>query len=293
MRHLPSLVALKAFEAAAWRQSFKLAAADLGVTPTAVSHQIKQLEAELGVSLFTRRPRGIAVTPEGRALFIDLRRAFDAIAEAVERTRERRRIAALAAPAALAERLLLPRIDDFRARCPGWDLRLRICDDADEPRDGATDVVIRCGPLEAQSRFAATPLPPQRFAPVCSPTLGVRRPRHLATATLLHCPSTPSWRQWLEARGKGRFDPESGLRFEDEAALIRAAVAGRGVALARLPLVARELRSEALAQPFGPHLDGPSYHLVHSHGAQDQPAVAVLRDWLLAELVDTPRGADQ
>jgi LysR family glycine cleavage system transcriptional activator len=286
MRHLPSLVALKTFEAAARRQSFKLAAADLGVTPTAVSHQIKRLEQELGLPLFTRRPREIAITPEGHAFFLDLQRAFDAIAEAVERTRRGRRTAALAAPAALTERLLLPRIDAFRARCPGWDLRLQVADDVSELRDGATDVAIRCGPPDTDSRLVATPLPLplQRCAPVCSPLLDIRRPRHLATATLLHCPSTPSWRHWLEARGKGRFDPDSGLLFENEASVIRAALAGRGVALARLPLIARELRSGALVQPFGPELDGPGYYLVHSHGAEDRPAVAVLRDWLLAEL---------
>jgi LysR family glycine cleavage system transcriptional activator len=293
MRPLPSLVALKTFAAAARRQSFKLAATDLGVTPTAVSHQIKQLEAEMGLPLFTRRPREIAVTPEGHAFFLDLQRAFDAIAEAVERTRERRRTAAIAAPAAVMERLLLPGIDAFRARCPGWDLRLQVSDDSGDWRHGAPDVAIRCGPPDANSRLVATPLPPQRFAPVCSPLLDIRRPRHLATATLLHCPSTPSWRQWLEARGKGRFDPDSGLLVEDEAAVIRAAVAGRGVALARLALIARELRSGALAQPFGPDIDGPGYYLVHSHDAADGPAVAVLRDWLVAELADAPSGADQ
>lgn len=294
MRPLPSLVALRAFAAAARRQSFKLAAADLGVTPTAVSHQIKQLETEIGSSLFTRRPRAVVLTPEGRAFFLDLQRAFDAIAEAVERTRGsvcRAQTATLAAPEGFAARRLVPRIAAFRARFPGFDLRLQLCDAPADFVAGAADAAIRCGAAD-HSGLVATPLLTNSFAPVCSPHIGVRRPRHLATTTLLHCPSAPGWRRWLEERGKGRFDPDAGLAFDDEDGAIRAAVAGRGVALASLALVAPELESGALIQPFGPALGGPGYCLVHPPGADDRAAVAVLRDWLVAEFAgETARAA--
>jgi LysR family glycine cleavage system transcriptional activator len=284
MRHLPSLVALRAFEAAASRQSFKLAAGDLGVTPTAVSHQIKQLETELGEPLFTRRPREVSLTPKGRVLFLDLRQGFDAIEAAVARMGEagdRVQTATLSAPAAFISRLLLPRIAAFRARCPGWDLWLQVADGPAGLAIGA-DAAIRRNPGE-DAGLVATPLFADRFAPVCSPHIDVRRPRHLATATLLHCPSAPSWRRWLEERGKGRFDPDSGLTFDDQDGAIRAAVAGRGVALASLALVASERESGALIQPFGPALDEPRYDLVLPPGAEDRTATAVLRDWLLAE----------
>lgn len=285
MRHLPSLVALRAFEAAASRRSFKLAAGDLGVTPTAVSHQIKQLETELGEPLFTRRPREVSLTTKGRVLFLDLRQGFDAIEAAVARMGEagdRVQTATLSAPTAFISRLLLPRIAAFRARCPGWDLRLQVADGPTGLATGGADAAIRRNPGE-DAGLVVTPLFADRFAPVCSPHINVRRPRHLATATLLHCPSAPSWRRWHEERGKGRFDPDSGLTFDDQDGAIRAAVAGRGVALASLALAASELESGALIQPFGPALDGPRYDLVLPSGAEDRPAAAVLRDWLLAE----------
>jgi LysR family glycine cleavage system transcriptional activator len=284
MRHLPSLVALRAFEAAATRQSFKLAAVDLGVTPTAVSHQIRQLESELGQRLFIRRPRAVALTDAGRALFHDLRQGFERIESAVERLRggDRNRIATLSASAAVAERLLLPRAVAFRAAHPGWELRLHVAERPGDLTCGEADAAI-CGGAETCAGLVAFPLVVDRFAPVCSPHVAVRRPRHLATATLLHCPSAPSWRRWLEERGKGRFDPDAGLTCDDQDAAIRAAVAGRGVALASLALAASELASGALIQPFGPALEGQRYDVVVPPGAGDRPAVAVLTDWLLAE----------
>jgi LysR family glycine cleavage system transcriptional activator len=291
MRHLPSLVALRAFEAAATRQSFKLAAVDLGVTPTAVSHQIRQLETELGLPLFIRRPRAVALTIEGRALFHDLRQGFDMIEGAVERRRgdgDRRRIATLSASAAVAARLLLPRASAFRAARPGWELRLHVAERPGDLTRGEADAAI-CAGADARPGLVAIPLVVDRFAPVCSPHIAVRRARHLAAATLLHCPSTPSWRRWLEERGKGRFDPDSGLTCDDQDAAIRAAVAGRGVALASLALAASELASGELIQPFGPTLEGPRYDVVFTPGAEDRPSVAVLRDWLLAEFPREPK----
>jgi LysR family glycine cleavage system transcriptional activator len=285
MRHLPSLVALRAFESAATRQSFKLAAVDLGVTPTAVSHQIKQLESELGLRLFIRRPRAVALTDEGRGLFEELRHSFDRIESAVERMRgggDRRRIATLSASAAVAARLLLPRAAVFRAARPGWELRLHVAERPGDLDRGEADAAI-CAGADASPALVAIPLAVDRFAPVCSPHVEVRRARHLATATLLHCPSAPSWRRWLEERGKGRFDPDSGLTCDDQDAAIRAAVAGRGVALSSLALAASELASGALIQPFGPALEGPRYDFVFPPGAEDRPAVAILRDWLRAE----------
>ncbi|MBY6240959.1 LysR substrate-binding domain-containing protein [Methylosinus sp. Sm6] len=298
MRHLPSLAALRAFEAAARRQSFKLAAAELGVTPTAISHQVKLLETELGLRLFTRRPREVALTSEGRSLFLDLRRAFDAIADAI-RARgggergggergggERRQTATLAAPASFAARRIVPRVAAFRARCPGWELRLQICDDGADIGAGAADAAIGHSAGGDGAGLAALPLYVDRFAPVCSPRVDVRRPRHLATATLIHCASSPSWRRWLEQRGKGRLDPDAGLAFGDPDSAIRAAVAGRGVALASLTLAAPELESGALIQPFGPMLEGPRYDFVAPLGGEERPEVAVLRDWVVAEFAD-------
>ena len=301
MRRLPSLVALRSFEAAARRESFKQAAAELGVTPTAVSHQIRRLEAELGMRLFTRRTREVALTGAGLALYLDLRRAFDAMAEAIERARqpaERRQVATLSATVAFTARLLAPRADAFRARNPGWDLRLHASDRFADLRAGEADAAIRYGSGQYPG-LVATPLFADRFAPVCSPHIGVRRAKHLPAATLIHCewgplaksPCAPSWRRWAKERGAKNLDPDGGVIFDDEATAIRAAIAGQGVALASLPLVTAELASGALVQPFGPTLDGPRYDFVHAPGLADEPAVAVLKEWIVAEFA-TEAAAD-
>ncbi|BBU60568.1 LysR family transcriptional regulator [Methylosinus sp. C49] len=293
MRALPSLVSLRAFEAAARRESFKLAAAELGVTPTAISHQIKGLETDLGLRLFTRKAREVALTPQGLALYLDLRVAFDSMAEAIDRARrptERKQAATLSATVAFTSRALAPRAESFRGQNPGWDLRLHASDRPANLRAGEADAAIRCG-VGQYSGQVATPLFTDRYAPVCSPRLDIRRPKHLAGATLIHRewgphangPRLASWRRWADERGAKSFDPEVGTVVADEESAIRAAVAGQGVALASLPLVAAELASGALVQPFGPVLDGLQYDFVHPLGAEDRPAVAALKDWVVAE----------
>lgn len=293
MRSLPSLASLRAFEAAARCESFKLAAAELGVTPTAISHQIKSLETEVGMRLFTRKAREIALTPDGLALYLDLRIAFDSMAESIARLRRpqnRRQTATLSATVALTSRLLVPRAEAFRARSPGWDLRLHASDRPADLCGGEADAAIRCGGGQYKGQVA-TPLFTDRYAPVCSPRLDIRRPKHLDGTALIHRewgphasgPRLPSWRRWVEERGAKSVDPESGVVAADEESAIRAAVAGQGAALASLPLVAAELASGALVQPFGPVLEGLQYDFVHPLGAEDRPAVAMLREWVTAE----------
>lgn len=296
MRRLPPLGSLRAFEAAARRESFKDAAAELGVTPTAISHQVRQLEAGLGVALFERRTRRVVLTAQGLALFPALRRALDDMAEAVEAVRDRpsRRVATLSATVAFTAKLLVPRAGVFRALHPGWDLRLHASDDAVDLQAGEADAAIRYG----HGRYpglVSLPLLADDFAPVCSPHIGVRTPDDLTDATLIHFEwrpvmpkvSVPTWRGWAEKAGFARLDPDSGISFNDEASAIDATIAGQGVALLSTALVARELASGALVHPFGPTLDGLRYDLVHPIGAEDRPAVAVLRDWVTAEIGGT------
>lgn len=293
MRHLPPLGSLRAFEAAGRLQSFKRAAGELGVTPTAISHQIRQLEADLGVALFVRQTRKVTLTPEGRALLAPLRAAFDDVSEAVAQVRRRagRRVATLSANTALSARLLVPRIPGFRARHPGWDLRLHASDEMVDLLAGEADVAIRYG-LGPYPGLAVLPLLTEGFAPVCSSHLPIRRPEDLAGATLLHVRGLhpaledvlPSWASWARKAGLRALDTEGGISFSDETSAIQAVIAGHGVALLSLPLVAAELESGALVQPFGPAMEGLPYNLVYPLEAQDQPAVAVLRSWVLEEL---------
>jgi LysR family glycine cleavage system transcriptional activator len=296
MRRLPPLGSLRAFEAAARRESFKLAAAELGVTPTAISHQIRQLEQGLGAALFLRGPRKVTLTAEGLALYPALRRSFDAMAEAIEEVgrRPRRRVATLSATVAFTAKLLVPKAARFRAMHPGWDLRLHASDDAVDLHAGEADAAIRYG-LARRPGLAATPLFDDRFAPVCSPRLELAAPEQLRDATLIHfewrptgAETVPSWRSWAEAAGLDGLDVHGGVTFNDEASAIQAAVAGLGVALLSLPLIAGELASGVLAQPFGPTLPGWRYDFVHPEEAAARPAVAVLRSWIAAEIGGAP-----
>lgn len=293
MRRLPPLGALRAFEAAARLESFKQAAAELGVTPTAVSHQIRQLEAALGVALFAREVRKVSLTPEGRSLYPALRRAFDQMAEAVNAVTRRpvRQVATLSATVAFTAKLLVPRAGSFRALHPGWDLRLHASDDPVDLQAGEADAAIRYG-LGRYPGLTALPLLTDEFAPVCSPHLGLRAPADLLDATLIHFEwsqtaakvSVPTWRAWAEKAGLTRLDAEAGITFNDESSAIQAAIAGQGVALLSTALVAAELASGALVQPFGPALEGLRYDLVYPTGAEARPAVATLRDWVMSEL---------
>lgn len=289
MRRLPPLGSLRAFEAAARQESFKRAAAELGVTPTAISHQVRQLEADLGSALFERQTRKVALTAAGRTLYPALRQALDAMAEAVEAVKRRpvRRMATLSATVAFTAKLLVPRAASFRRLHPGWDLRLHASDDPVDLHAGEADAAIRYGP-GGYPGLVALPLLTDSFAPVCSPRVAVREPADLLGATLLHFEwgsaaakaSAPIWRAWADRAGFGRLDAESGVTFNDESSAIQAAIAGQGVALLSLALVAAELASGALVQPFGPVLEGWRYDLVHPIGAETRPPVAVLRQWV-------------
>jgi LysR family transcriptional regulator, glycine cleavage system transcriptional activator len=292
MRRLPPLGSLRAFEAAARLESFKAAAAELRVTPTAISHQVRQLEAGLGVALFVRQTRKVTLTAEGRRLYPSLRQALDAMAEAVDAVkRPARRVATLSATVAFTAKLLVPRAAGFRTLHPGWDLRLHASDEPVDLHAGEADAAIRYG-LGSYPGLVALPLLTDSFAPVCSPHVGLRDAKDLPDAALIHFEwgpaakkvNVPTWRAWAERAGMSRLDAEAGITFNDENSAIQAAIAGQGVALLSLTLVAAELASGALIQPFGPLLEGLRYDLVYPAGAETRPAVAMLRSWVMTEL---------
>ncbi|GAB4067477.1 LysR substrate-binding domain-containing protein [Ancylobacter sonchi] len=293
MRRLPPLGSLRAFEAAARLESFKDAAAELGVTPTAISHQVRLLEEELGTPLFIRRTRKVVPTASGLDLAARLGSAFEVMADAVAQARPRpgRRLATLSATLAFSARLLVPRAGRFRTLHPGWDLRLHASDEAVDLIAGEADAAIRYG-RGSYPGLVSVPLMSECFAPVCSPRIAPTRLEDLRRANLIHFDwllarshnKTPSWSDWAEKAGLAGFDATAGLTFTDENSAIEAAVAGQGVALLSLPLLAPELRSGVLIQPFGPVIEGLGFDFVFPEGAENRPEVATLRDWVLGEL---------
>ena len=180
----------------------------------------------------------------------------------------------------------------FTARHAGWDLRLHASDVAVDLAAGAADAAIRYG-AGRYPGLVSIPLIGDHFAPVCSPHLGIRRMSEMTRAPLIHFEwgpnaskvSVPSWRGWCETSGLRGIDPDSGITFNDENSAIQAALAGQGVALLSLALVAAELESGALMQPFGPVLKGLRYDLVYPIGAEQRPAIAALRDWMQGDVL--------
>lgn len=291
MRKLPPLASLRAFEAAARHQSFKHAADELGVTPAAVSHQVHQLEQRLGLRLFDRQTRRVVATAPAQALYPVLRDGFDAFARALEALVEQRarRSLTLSATSAFVARWLVPRIDSFRRANPGLELRLHASDDPVRLEGRDIDAAIRYG-RGPWPGLVALPLAANRFAPVCSPVLRLRRRADLRRHPLLHFEwhnrraDNPTWRRWQDQAQAPGLDAAAGVVFSDENHAVQAALAGQGVALLSLLLCGPDLRAGALVQPFGPVLQGHPYQLVHAPDSPRQADLRALGAWLQAEM---------
>jgi LysR family glycine cleavage system transcriptional activator len=290
---LPPLSALRAFEAAARHSSFKRAAAELGVTPTAISHHIRLLEADIGKDLFLRQARAVTLTADDDKLFGPLSEAFRSMVEAVASVKRRpdRDVATLSATSAFTARLLVPHASAFRDLNPGWALRLLASDEPVNLEAGEADAAVRYGG-EHSPGLMALPLISDQYAPVCSPKLDLRSAEDLAKVALIHFDwryatnkrTLPTWRLWAVLAGMKSLDPDSGIALNDESAAIQAAVEVQGVSLASLTLVETELASGALVQPFGPSIDGRRYDFVFPAHAETRPAVVALRRWLVESL---------
>ncbi|WP_211440730.1 transcriptional regulator GcvA [Collimonas humicola] len=289
-RRLPPLAALRAFEAAARHVSIKSAAAELSVTPTAVSHQVRRLEDTLGIALFQRQPRQLHLTAAGAELYAALRDGFDAFAAVIGRIQDREapRALTISTTPAFAARWLLPRLGAFRAAYPRQDLRIHTSVEI-SPLDGHTaDIAIRYG-LGNWPGLVARKLFDDRIAPVCSPRLKVKKPADLFKQTLIHCewqntlrkPST--WRAWARHAGLDKLDSRAGMVFSDESHAISAAIAGQGVALLSTSLIEPELRGGVLLQPFGPMLNTYAFYLVYPETRESDPHVQDACAWISAQ----------
>lgn len=288
-RWLPSLSALRAFEAAARHESSKQAALELSVTATAISHQIRGLEESLGVALFVRRPRRLELTEQGRELQQVLETAFDNISNAVERLSAApcRQAITLSTTPAVAVRWLLSWVCMLRETHPDIDLRIHA---SHEPvaLDGVTaDIAIRYGDghwpgLVAEKLFDNT------FIPACSPHLGLTDVAQLPAHSLIHfrnagAVSSPiDWAAWQKLAKVPGLDVGAGLVFSDETHAVSAAVGAQGVALMSKQLIEDELKAGRLTQPFGPVIEGKPFFLVYPESRRNDPTILAIRDWVMA-----------
>lgn len=293
-RRLPSLNALRAFEAAARHLSFTKAADELYVTQAAISHQIKTLEDQLGMRLFQRRNRNLILTDAGQALLPAMTDALDAIETAVARIKrnDEQGVLTVATMDSLAATWLMPRLPRFRALHPDIDIRLATSDlVADYDRDGI-DIGIRYG-LGNWAGMHAEELMQEEVFPVCAPDLltrgaGLTRPADLRHQTLIHDDMSEDWNMWLRAAGVADIDPTRGPGYTHSNLVIQAAINGQGVALGRGLLVADALQAGVLVKPFDLALTAQyRYYVVTSEIGADRPKVRLFHDWLRAEVAET------
>ncbi|MBB4285717.1 transcriptional regulator GcvA [Roseospira goensis] len=297
VRRLPPLTALRTFEAAARHGSFAQAAEELAVTPTAVSHQVRQLEDLLGVALFERRPRGLRLTDAGQRLVPDLTRGLDHMARAVGRLSGQRlagvlRISVLPS---LATMWLARRLPAFQRQYPEVDVDLDLSSESVrfDGRDGV-DIGVRYGTGHYPGLHVRRLMGESVF-PVCAPALitgprPLREPRDLRHHVLMHnnrvLETEPwiTWRPWLQWMGVTDVDPARGPRFSDAHVEIAAAAAGLGVMLGRSALVFDDLAAGRLVRPFP--LSRPadfSYFAVMPEAHLANPMVTAFVDWLHEE----------
>ena len=292
----PSLDLLRGFEAAARRQSFTLAAEELFVTQSAVSRQVKALEADLGVALFERRHRAIRLTNAGQVLYRATGQALQLLADAAAqlRTDAGRRAITVSCSVGFASLWLVPRLMAFREAHPEIDLRIDANNRlVDLDREGIEVAVRYCPPELAPA--GATRLLGEEVFPVCAPALLARPDRPLATPqdlrhqVLLHYGNddrdfpSGSWAAWFEAMQLRDLHPAGSLRFSHYDQLIQAAVEGQGVALGVGPLVRRHIEQGRLAALFEARFASPrGYYLVTSARGRQSAQVRDFVAWLEA-----------
>ena len=286
---LPPLNTLRLFEAAGRLLSFKLAAAELNVTPSAVSHGIQTLEDWLGVTLFQRGNRSLILTGAGTYYLPRIRDILDTLARATEGVPGRRpsgRLTVSSTPT-FGMRWLVPRLPGFSARHPDIEVTVDTAHRQVEfPRDGI-DVAIRLGDGQWPDLYA-TCLSSVDLVPVCAPALArqIRTPADLTGQTLLHVVNiTEDWAAWTLMAGVRDLDLGRGLRFDTIQMALEAAAQGLGIAMGHLPLAAPDLAAGRLVAVLGPPRRGRmAYWLVSGRDSLARPEVAAFRSWLKAEM---------
>ncbi len=298
LRHIPGLQSLKAFDASARLLSFTRAAEELNVTPAAVSHQIKELEEMIGVSLFQRTSRHMQLTRQGLILRPAIADALDGLTKALQRIRQSENPAQIRVTASpsIAAKWLVPRLDRFLDTVPGADVRIDVSSLVLDFERDDVDVAIRFGDGNYPG-LAVDKLFHDTVFPVCSPALlkgrkPLREPRDLLLHTLIHLDYEaqgavwPNWRMWMLAAGIKDFNDSRGLHFSQTALAVQAAIDGHGVALGDSSLVADDIAAGRLVRPFALSLKTPTqfaYHLITRKDGAERPVVKAFRNWIMAE----------
>ncbi|MGB1005868.1 MAG: LysR family transcriptional regulator [Thalassobaculaceae bacterium] len=307
---LPALNALRAFEAAARHASMAKAAAELFVSPSALSHQIRGLEAFLGVRLFERRGRQIELTVTGKALYPGLHLGFQHILDAVESLRapEDEEVLVVSTPPAFAAKWLAPRLYRFAGAHPDFDVRLSSTMAKTAFAGDGIHCAVRNQPVDAprEDHLVYEPLIDIDYVAVCAPRLipsGAQGdPRAFDAVPLIHdetiWTNAPlhgvgqgtayTWRDFFDQAGHRRRETERGLRFSVADHALDAAVEGAGLLLTQAPLTFDDIRTGRLAVPFGARIKvGRAFFLVYPRDRAGMACLVAFRDWILGEIAET------
>jgi LysR family glycine cleavage system transcriptional activator len=298
---LPPLTALRAFDAAVRHMSFALAAAELNVTPAALSYQIKSLEADLGQPVFRRLNRAVELTEAGRSLAPGARDAFATLSSAWSNTKKLNETGVLTVTAgpAFTSKWLAPRMYDFAQAHREIDLRfsatLRLIDfDRDE-----VDVAIRFGLGNDEGVYSRS-LIREWMTPMMTPKIAeqIKIPADLAKATLIHDDSVrffkmpTGWPVWLQAEGLD-FDASHGPRFSQADHALDAAIAGAGVVMGRVSLATRALETGQLVAPFETGVVSEAkFRFICPKGHEKRPHIAAFEAWVLKEIETSKKFVD-
>lgn len=285
--HLPPLSTVRSFEATARHGSAARAAEELHVTPGAISQQLRKLEDFVGQRLFERQARGLVLTDAGRVLLAGCQEALAALQRATAQLRHQRQVLLVSCTPVFAAQWLVPRLQDFLQSAPEVDVHVsttaRLVDLAAE----GVHFAVRHG-LGRYAGLQARRLLDDDLQPVCSPLWVAHRPTaqaaDITAAGLLHDGQRDDWQLWARAAGRPQLDTSQGIVFVDSNAAIEAALAGRGVALARRSMVVNELeQGRLLALQVPPLMTPLAYYLVFREPTLAQPAARRFHDWLLAQ----------
>lgn len=290
------LNALRAFEAAARQLSFKKAAEELSVTPAAVSQQIRSLEDYLGIQLFHRTARALLLTERAQLCLEHLREGFDSIEEAcaILQTKDNDRELRISVSPSFGAKWLVPRLERYYERNADVVVKISATHQLTDFAREDVDLAIRYGPGRYAGLFVEE-LMREEVVPVCSPALlegesPLRVPADVRNITLIHDDSSlddescPTWPMWLKAAGVAVEEGQRALHFNQTNFAIEAAVAGRGIVLAKRTIAESDLRSGRLVRPFKEsHPVDFAYYMVCPEEKAGLPKVARFMDWLREE----------
>lgn len=280
------LPALRTFVEVPRLGSFKKAAHELNVTPTAVSHQIRKLEEQLGCDLFERQVRRIALTREGARLYPVLEEAFGRISDALDAVQRdlSRSSLVVSATMAVSTFWIAPQVGAFRAAFPELGWRILASDDVVDLSGGEADLAVRFQ-RSSDPDLDSFDLAPGRFAPVAAPSLHpltIRNAPLLAFEWMSPHPEAPDWEMWWQEAGLGRLDTGRIAWFSDEAHAVQAAISGQGVLLANMSLLGRELAAGLLQRLDGPLLPYGQFRLVRARKRRSAAEEAAWQWWCAA-----------